>query len=276
MHALRSTSLALAALLAVTAPLAAASALAPAPQSAIFEARGLRTYYELRGAGSPLLLLHGGAGNGKQFEHQVGDFERSHRLIVPDCCCQGRTSCRDDSLTYHAMAEDMIALLDHLGVKQVDVMGWSDGGNIGLDLAMHHPDRIRRLVTFGANLDPTGLNEPDQRWAATATPDSLGPGMRAGWIELAPDSTRYVDAMTRVLALWRTQPHWTTADLSRIRARVLVCAGEHDLIRRDHTESIARAIPGAKLWIVPGASHGAMLEKPEWVNPRVLRFLAEK
>ncbi len=74
----------------------------------------------------------------------------------------------------------------------------------------------------------------------------------------------------------RTQPRWTTADLGRIRARVLVCAGEHDLIRRDHTESIARAIPGAKLWIVPGASHGAMLEKPELVNPRVLRFLAEK
>ncbi|MBK7368745.1 MAG: alpha/beta hydrolase [Candidatus Eisenbacteria bacterium] len=276
MHALRSTLLALAALLVSAAPLSAASAPAPGPVSAYFEARGLRTYYELRGSGSPLLLLHGGAGNGKQFEHQVGAFEREHRLIVPDCCCQGRTTCREDSLTYHAMAEDMIALLDHLGVKQVDVMGWSDGGDIGLDLAMHHPDRIRRLVTFGANLDPTGLNEPDQRWAATATPDSLGPGMRAGWIELAPDSTRYVDAMTRVLALWRTQPRWTTADLGRIRARVLVCAGEHDLIRRDHTESIARAIPGAKLWIVPGASHGAMLEKPELVNPRVLRFLAEK
>lgn len=276
MHTLRSTLFALAAAVVASASVAAGPAPVPAPASAIFEARGLRTYYELRGSGSPLLLLHGGAGNGKQFEHQVEAFERVHRLIVPDCCCQGRTTCRDDSLTYHAMAEDMIALLDHLGVKQVDVMGWSDGGDIGLDLAMHHPDRIRRLVTFGANLDPTGLNEPDQRWAATATPDSLGSGTHDAWVELAPDTTRYVEAMTRVLALWRTQPHWTAADLRRIRARVLVCAGEHDLIRRDHTESIARAIPGAKVWIVPGASHGAMLEKPDLVNPRVLEFLAEK
>lgn len=274
MHTSRSLLLALATTVAACVTVAAAPA-AP-PTSAIFEARGLKTYYELRGAGSPLLLLHGGAGNGKQFEHQVAAFEREHRLIVPDCCCQGRTTCRDDSLTYHAMAEDMIALLDHLGVKQVDVMGWSDGGDIGLDLAMHHPDRIRRLVTFGANLDPEGLNEPDQRWAATATPDSLGPGTRNAWIELAPDTTRYTEAMTRVLALWRTQPRWTAADLGRIRARVLVCAGEHDLIRREHTESIARAIPGAKLWIVPGASHGAMLEKPELVNPRVLKFFSEK
>ncbi len=267
MHVLRTLTPALALALALLGPplAAARGAGSPAPpRSARFEARGLRTYYEVRGTGTPLLLLHGGAGDGRQFEHQVGVFERSHRLIVPDCCCQGRTTCRDDSLTYHAMAEDMIALLDHLGVRQVDVMGWSDGGNIGLDLAMHHPERIRRLVTFGANLDPGGLNEPDQRWAATATPDSLGPGTRAAWMALAPDTSRYAEAMTRVLALWRTQPNWTAADLGRIRARVLVCAGEHDLVRREHTESIARAIPGAKLWIVPGASHGAMLEKPDW------------
>lgn len=243
------------------------------PPGRHFEARGIRTYYELHGKGTPLLLIHGGAGNGLQFSKQVSDFARHHRLIVPDCCDQGRTSCRADTLTYHEMAEDMIALLDHLGIRRVDVMGWSDGANIGLDLAMNHPDRVNHVVTFGANFSPGGLREPDRTWAANATPESLGTGTRDGWTQLAPDTSRYVEAMTRVLALWRTQPDWTPTDLGRIRAKVLVCAGENDVIRLDHTEALAKAIPGAQLWIVPGASHGAMIERPDLVNPRVLEFL---
>ena len=141
----------------------------------------------MHGKGSPLLLIHGGAGNGLQFSKQVPEFARHHRLIVPDCCDQGRTSCRADTLTYHEMAEDMIALLDHLGVRRVDVMGWSDGANIGLDLAMNHPDRVNHVVTFGANFSPGGLREPDRTWAANATPESLGTGTRDGWTQLALD-----------------------------------------------------------------------------------------
>ncbi len=246
------------------------------PAGRTVEVRGVRLWYEVRGRGAPLLLLHGGAGNSRQFEKQVPAFESRRMLILPDCCCQGRTSCRDSSLTYHAMAEDMVALLDRLGVASVDVMGWSDGGNIALDLAMHHPDRIGRVVTFGANFSPAGLHDADRAWGARATPDSLGPATRAAWVALAPDTTRYENAMTRVLALWREQPDWTAADLGRIRSRVLVCAGEHDVIRREHTEALAKAIPNARVWIVPGASHSAMIEKPELVNPRVLEFLSAR
>src|SRR5258708_4343950 len=88
--------------------------------------RNIRMYYELHGSGRPLLMLHGGAGNGMQFEHQVPAFSTTRLCIVPDCCAQGRTTDRPGPLTYHAMAEDMIALLDHLHVRSVDVMGWSD------------------------------------------------------------------------------------------------------------------------------------------------------
>lgn len=262
--------------------LAAALAGSPGPSSPAAptaghyaEVNGLRLYYELRGAGPPLLLLHGGAGNGMQFEHQVPAFETSRRLIVPDCRAQGRTNDRPGPLTYHDMAEDMIALLDRLRVKRVAVMGWSDGGNIGLDMAMHHPGRVAHLVTFGANFRPDGVKPEDMAWNERATPDSFGPGMREGWTRLNPQPAHYDEAMRKILLLWRTLPRWSEADLGRIRAKVLVCAGEHDLIRREHTEALAKAIPGAELWIVPGASHGAMLERPDLVNPRVLEFLAK-
>jgi pimeloyl-ACP methyl ester carboxylesterase len=238
--------------------------------------RGIRMYYETQGRGSPLLLLHGGAGNGMQFEKQRPAFAPHHLLIVPDCCAQGRTTDRPGPLTYHDMAEDMVALLDRLHVGRVDIMGWSDGGDIGLDLAIHHPERVAHLVTFGANFSPDGLNAADVAWNRTATPDSFGPGMREGWTKLNPQPAHYEAAMRKILEMWRTEPRFTGAELARIRARTLVCAGEHDLIRPEHTAALARAIPGARVWIVPGASHGAMIERPDLVNPRVLAFLADR
>src|SRR5262245_55705140 len=100
---------------------------------------GIRMFYVGRGAGPPLVLLHGGKGSGEQFHLQAPAFEKRYRLIIPDMCAQGRTSDRTAPLTYHAMAEDVVALADQLGLGRFDVMGWSDGGNTGLDLAIHHP-----------------------------------------------------------------------------------------------------------------------------------------
>lgn len=235
---------------------------------------GIRIYYEDRGHGPALFLLHGGVGNGMQFDQQVPVFAQSHRVIVPDACAQGRTSDRADSLTYHAMAEDVIGLMDHLKIKQADIMGWSDGGVTALDVAMNHPDRVDHIVTFGANFRSDGLNPPDRLWNQTATADSFGADMKKGYEELAPDPGHYVISMNRVIALWRDEPNYTEADLGRIRAKVLIAAGEHDVIRQDHTEALAHAIPGATLWIVPGGSHSVMQEQPELVNRTVLEFLA--
>ena len=253
---------------------ATADASAPRVQHAHIALRGIRMYYETEGQGTPLLLLHGGAGNGMQFSKQRPDFARHHRLIVPDACAQGRTTDRPGPLTYHDMAEDMAALLDSLHLSRVDVMGWSDGGDVGLDLAIHHPGRVVHLVTFGANFSPEGLNDADVAWNRTATVDSFGTGMRDGWTALNPEPEHYRAAMDKILVLWRTLPRFTPVELARIRARTLICAGEHDLIRPGHTAALARAIPGATTWIVPGASHSAMIERPDLVNARVLAFLA--
>ena len=268
-------ALAVCALAAAVAILAVAcSSAAPArPSGHYADVRGIRMYYEEHGKGPVLVLLHGGAGNGDQFGRQVPAFERRFHLIVPDMCAQGRTTDRAEPLTYHAMAEDVIALMDRLGVRRFDIMGWSDGGNTGLDIAIHHPDRLRRLVTFGANFSPDGLAAADIAWNDTATAAAFGDGMREGWTQRSPEPAHYEAAMNKVIRMWKTLPRFTPAELGSIKAKVLVCAGEHDLIRRDHSEALVRAIPGAGLWIVPGASHSAMQEKPELVNPRVVEFL---
>lgn len=238
------------------------------------QVRGLRMYYEVHGHGPTLVLLHGGMGNGTQFAKQVPAFRSRHTLVIPDLCAQGRTTDRPGPLTYHDMAEDVIALLDQLHVRRFDVMGWSDGGIVGLDLAVHHPERIDHLVTFGANFTVEGLNASDVEWDRTATPASLGPQARLDYARLAPDSSDFEDAMGKILDMWRTQPNFTLDQLRSIRAKTMICAGEHDVVRPEHTALLAHTIPGARLWIVQGASHGAMLEQPALVNAHVEAFLA--
>jgi len=237
---------------------------------------GIRIYYEIHGRGRPLLLLHGGAGDGRQFSNQVPAFSKSFRVIVPDERAQGRSADGPGPLTYHGMAEDVVALLDHLGIRRADVMGWSDGGIIGLDLAIHHPERIDHLVTFGANFHPAGLKSDDREWLSGANAESFGPGSRSEYEKLSPDPGHWETAMNKILAMWRTQPRFALEQLHSIRARTLIAAGDRDLVQPAHTDSLARAIPGARLWIVPDASHGAMLERPELVNRTVLAFLDDR
>lgn len=266
---------ALAAFLALAYAAGCAPAADPAhPAGRYAEVRGIWMYYEIHGSGPPLVLLHGGAGNGMQFEKQIPDFSKYYTCIVPDLCGQGRSTGRPGPLTYHTMAEDVIALLDSLKIGRFDLMGWSDGGDAGIDIAIHHPDRIRHLVPFGANASPDGLRPADVAWNDTATVAAFGDGMREGYVKLSPQPGKYDEAMQKILVMWRTLPDFTPEQLARIRAKTLICAGDHDVIRPEHTAWIAHHIPGAEMWIVPKASHGAMFERPELVNPKVLDFLS--
>ena len=112
-------------------------------------------------------------------------------------------------------------------------------------------------------------------WNNTASADSFGPGMKTGWQKLSPNPERFEEVMNKILAMWRAQPNWTLAQLRSIRAKTLVCAGDHDLVRPEHTADLAAAIPGAEMWVVPNASHSAMIERSDIVNSRVLEFLKQ-
>src|SRR5262249_44971771 len=142
------------------------------------EINHFRMYYEVRGKGQVLVLLHGGAGSGMQFEKQIPVLERRFRLVIPDMRAQGRSGDNEFPLTYHAMAEDVNALMSRLGIDRFDVMGWSDGGISGIDLAIHHPNRVNHLITFGANFTTDGVQATDKAWVDTATVAAFGNDMR--------------------------------------------------------------------------------------------------
>src|SRR5215210_6741428 len=121
---------------------------------------GADLYYEVHGDpnGQPVLLLHGSLNSVEQFDYLAPVLVGAgYRVVAMDCRGRGRSAWGDLPITYSQMAADAVGLLDHLSIAKTDVVGWSDGGIIGLDLAIHHPERLDRVVAYGANFTPEGV-----------------------------------------------------------------------------------------------------------------------
>ncbi|MEI9991348.1 MAG: alpha/beta hydrolase [Rhizomicrobium sp.] len=231
---------------------------------------GIVLYTETYGSGPPVLVLHGAGGFLETMHYFISGLSATHTVIAVDSRGQGRSTDGPGPITYAQMGADMIALLDALHIKQTDVVGWSDGGIIGLDMAMTHPGRVRRLVAIGANYDANGLD------AKQMNPDFLAQEaqeVKPFYEAIAPDPSHFAVLMKKIETLVTTEPHYTTEQLGRIRAKVLIVAGEHDIVLRKHTDALARAIPGAAETIVPGANHFGPLQMPGVYRAIVEKFL---
>ena len=229
---------------------------------------GISIYYETYGHGRPVLLLHGATAFLETMHYFITGLSPDHFVIAVDSRAQGRSTDSDAPIGYALMGDDMIKLLDTMHIPSTDIVGWSDGGIIGLDMAMKHPNRVRRLVAIGANYDVDGL-DPKQFQHENADASASKPFYE----RVAPDPSHFPIMFKKVMSMLATQPHYTTAELGQIRCPTLIVAGEHDLILPEHTAKLAAAIPGARKIIVPGASHGGPLEQPAVYNAMVLQFL---
>src|SRR5262249_50412490 len=190
------------------------------------EINAVRIYYETFGAGSPVLMLHGGTAFHESMHYQIRALAPSHFVIAPDSRGHGRSTDGESPLSYAQMADDMVKLLDELQVGKTDIVGWSDGGIIGLDLAMHHPERVGRLVAIGANYDVSGLQPLPP---ADASPDAAElEALRRFYERLAPDPAHWPVFYRKIVAMWRSQPRYSLDELAQIKAPTLVVAGELD------------------------------------------------
>jgi pimeloyl-ACP methyl ester carboxylesterase len=237
---------------------------------------GHRIYYEIHGSGRPVLLLHGGGNTIMgSWARQIADFSPTREVITPEQSGNGHSPDVDGPFSYSQMTEDTAALLQQLHLKQVDVVGWSDGGIIALMLAVRHPELVRRVVATGANTDPSGFtgNDPADIHAAPAPTV----GNRDGPAPVSADDSAHASSTDKKLKqLWATHPvpSELSMDLLRkIRARVLVMAGDHDAITLEHTLQIYHSLPNAELWILPDTGHGTFVDRPDWTDPVVLSFL---
>lgn len=235
---------------------------------------GISIHYAEYGSGSPVILLHGGLANSDYWGNQVRALVPHHTVIVMDSRGHGRSTRDGRPYGYDLMADDVVALLDYLKIPRADVVGWSDGGILGIDLAMRHPDRVGRVFAFAANTVTSGVKDGVEK-----NPTFAAYIERAGheYGRLSATPKQYDAFVDQISHMWADQPNWTDAQLHAIRAPVLVVDGDHDeAIKRAHTEYVAATIPGAGLLILPNASHFAFLQDPIMFNFAILHFLGDE
>ncbi|MET0945225.1 MAG: alpha/beta hydrolase [Flavobacterium sp.] len=221
---------------------------------------GMQMYYEIYGSGKPLVLLHGNGGSIKGHSKKIEYFKKYFQVIAIDSRGHGKSVDNSNKqLNYNQMANDVSVLLDSLKIKNANVWGQSDGGILGLLLAIHNPDKVSKLAAFGANLYP---------------------GKKAVYPEidkLVMDTLKATkDPRTKNLyTLLAYQPDIKDKDLQKIKCPVLIMSGDRDAITLEHSIEIFSNIENSNFFVMPGATHFGSYEKPELFNLVVLSFFNE-
>ena len=223
----------------------------------------IELFYTKTGSGPPLLLLHGNGEDGTYFVHQVEEFSRDFTVYAIDTRGHGQSPRGGAPFTISQFADDLLAFMDRQGLPRADILGFSDGGNIALIFALRHPDRVRRLILNGANLDPKGVKPLVQ------LPIVLGYHFAS--LSKSPKAK----ARAELLGLMVNEPHIDPAELGKLSMPVLVIAGTRDMIRENHTRLIANRIPNARLVLIPG-DHFIANKAPAAFNRAVRQFLEEE
>ena len=234
---------------------------------------GIKLWYAEFGRGEPVLLLHGGLANSNYWGKQVRALMGQYRVIVMDSRGHGRSTRDARPFGYDLMADDVVGLLDYLKISRVALVGWSDGAIVGLDVAMHHPDRLSKLFAFAANYDTAGVAD------VGASPVFTAFEARAGQEYAALSSTprNYGAFLKAITAMWAHEPNWHRNDLARITVPTWIVDADHDeAITHDQPRTMADWIPGAGLLIEPDVSHFAFLQDPDRFTRDVESFLKNR
>jgi pimeloyl-ACP methyl ester carboxylesterase len=239
-------------------------------QSGYAPLNGIRIWYASFGRGEPVFLLHGGLANSNYWGNQVPALARHYRVVVMDSRGHGRSSHDDRPYGYDLMASDVLGLMDFLKVARAAIVGWSDGAIIGLDIGVHHPERLTKLFAFAANSDPSGVADI----AHSPVFNAYIARAEKEYEALSPTPRQYKPFLARISKMWETQPNFSAEQLHGITVPVWIVDADHDeAIKRENTEFMANTIPNAGLLIQPWVSHFSFLQDPPQFTNDVLHFL---
>ena len=243
----------------------------------------IEMYYETRGEGSPLVLLHGGLTTIEgSFGRLIPFLERDFRLIAVEQQGHGRTPDVDRPMSFTQMADDTAELLRRIGVEKADYFGYSDGGNVALGLAIRHPSLVRRMAIAGTNFNNEGLYpqilemlkagaDSDESLGADEGEDPLAE-LREAYERVAPRTEDWPLHVRKVSRLAADFPGWDPEALRRIQAPTLVIAADDDIICPEHAVEMYRLIPNARLAVLPRTEHHTIVERTEWLPSMLIDF----
>ncbi len=251
-----------------------APALPEPVQSGMAPVNDIQMYYATYGdpANPALVLLHGGLGNADYFVNQIPAFSENYYVIAADSRGHGRSTMSDQQIGYALMASDVLALMDYLKIDTFNLVGWSDGGIIGLDIAINHPERLIKLVAYAANYNPSGLmpdvgtNERFNQYIEMAAGD---------YARLSPNPDNFETFLNNISNMWATEPNYSQDQMKAIPVPVLFIDGlEEEAINPAHDLEMAALVPNSTLILMSGIGHFAMWDKTEEFNHYVLDYLA--
>lgn len=232
----------------------------------------IRMYYEIHGDGVPLILLHGGLGSTASWKNQIPVLSKHYQVIAADSRGHGRSTFTDQRISYGLMTSDVLALMDYLDIEKAHILGWSDGGIIGLELAISHPERLNKVIVFGANYNPSGVRaDVGENQRINDYIENAAKDYRA----VSPDPKKWDEFLENIGQMWASEPNFTAGQLGGISVPMLILDGDNDeFVYTEHTRDMAKFIPTATLTLIPGAGHFAISEKPDEINEIILEFLA--
>jgi pimeloyl-ACP methyl ester carboxylesterase len=244
---------------------------------------GIRMYYELHGpaGGVPLVLLHGGGSTiDVTFAKVLPIFARSRPVIALEEQGHGRTSDRDRPVRFDTSADDVAGTLRHLGVERADILGFSNGASVGLQVAIRHPELVRRLVFASAMTRKAGARPELWQFMDKADFSNMPPPLTDAVLRVNPDPRQLRVMHDKDAERMRRFEDVPDALLKEVRASVLVVIGDQDIVKPEHALELQRQIPGARLLVLP-AGHGdyigeAVMTQGESRYPELVAGLIEQ
>ena len=260
------------------------------PQTGYAPVNGLEMYYEVHGMGEPLVLLHGAYMTIGTMGPILPGLAGTRQVIAVEMQGHGRTADIDRPITYEQMADDTAALLRHLGIGQADVFGYSMGGGVALQLAIRHPDLVRKLVSVSASYTSDGMQPELHEMIPSITPEMFaGSPIEAAYLEVAPNPEDFLGLVEKLKRLDMTPFAWPAEDVRGIEAPTLIVVGDSDAIRLEHAVEMFRllgggimgdlaGLPKSQLVVLPGTAHfvppgSGVLDRAELLLAMVPAFL---
>ncbi|MGC5016303.1 alpha/beta fold hydrolase [Streptosporangium sp. DT93] len=232
------------------------------------DVNGVRMWYDERGEGEPLVLLHGGFSDSRDFDGNLGALAGHFRLLLPERRGHGHTADVPGPITVEAMAQDTIAFLEKVAGGPVRMAGYSAGAIVALWVAVRRPDLVERLVLISGAFDVEGMI------VRPSGEGPLPPPLVEAYAEVSPDGVEHLPVVVaKLVKAVNEERGLEPADLRVVTCPVLVMVADDDIVTLEHTLELYRGLPDAQLAVVPGASHILLHEKPDLCTRLVTDFL---
>jgi len=257
------------------------------PETGYAPVNGLQMYYEIHGSGEPLVLLHGAFGAIDLWGPILTTLAENHQVIAVELQGHGHTADIDRPFSYEQMADDVAALMDHLAIEQADIVGYSMGADTALQVAIRHPERVRKLVPISGKYRYDGEYPELLAGIQQMTPDILvGTPFEAAYLRNAPNPEDFPVLVEKLKALFGKEYAWPEADIRSIAAPTFLIIGDSDTVRPEHALELFRllgggvpgdltGLPTSRLAILPATTHGTIVfERPDQLVAMIEAFLA--